>query len=727
MFAQCGCTQEYALTMRVFPAGPPLIPACLVSYDRSINIIAQTVARWDLRPMTQVEFLARTPPEKRRLYREAFESLLVNPYTSRDAKAQVKCKQNEKTRNLPETMEAQKPMRPRLIIARGPRHVVHSGVYIAAAQSALMHWRGWRRNILNKTRIMVCGMDRKQWARLLMQKLSNFNSPVVIVTDASAFDASITVHHLRSVHKVLRAAFKEPMRFLDDQLKTKLRGMHGLKAKITGKRCSGDSDTSFGNSIIMASALRSIAIQIHMIKWDAMVNGDDGLLIFESSQCNIHTIQNVKNAGAGLGFNMKAHYSRDQFGQELTDIEFCSGKIIFSHDRYRFVTQPSRSIAGWMTTDKNLAGRAGLRTVYATARAHLALEPGVPILTASAERIVDLIEKETDITKLEADLSLDTQTRYALRESNLRPTNVVEKITNRARVDYAEAFNIEPNEQKILEKIYARVLLKDVDPANAVLVRPDADVSNIADSDQVWNYPEAVCHVSFRALGRIPRARNRHLIFNFVYFYVLFLISTLLGPIVPTLLYVLVRFVSTAYNKRPRRRRLRRQRYAIIAGSGTGKSFYARSAPDVLDDDQLYKHRSTGTCEKCEVHKLRPRGLQPRSPSGKWEEYLNRKWAYQRVMLNGTKQRIILVHSREQAVYLGLKIVCAFYLSDRDIVKVNSLSRKHDLATMRNQKRNVMTEGGSHARIQISFGEFARSLSLHATWLPEMADEPNEI
>jgi hypothetical protein len=96
-------------------------------------------------------------------------------------------------------------------------------------------------------------------------------------------------------------------------------------------------------------------------------------------------------------------------------------------------------------------------------------------------------------------------------------------------------------------------------------------------------------------------------------------------------------------------------------------------------------------------------------------------------MLNGTKQRIILVHSREQAVYLGLKIVCAFYLSDRDIVKVNSLSRKHDLATMRNQKRNVMTEGGSHARIQISFGEFARSLSLHATWLPEMADEPNEI
>jgi hypothetical protein len=149
---------------------------------------------------------------------------------------------------------------------------------------------------------------------------------------------------------------------------------------------------------------------------------------------------------------------------------------------------------------------------------------------------------------------------------------------------------------------------------------------------------------------------------------------------------------------------------------------------DIIDDDTLYRHRLPAEeCEKCITRKFKP--LTPREyrfddPNSPWGRYLQRKWSYQKTALNGTSERMVLVHSAAQAQFLGLHVVCAFYLNDHDIAYVNSHNNRHSMKGMLAGRRNLLSEPGSHQRVCIPYGTLDANIRRYATWLPPTPDRP---
>jgi hypothetical protein len=357
------------------------------------------------------------------------------------------------------------------------------------------------------------------------------------------------------------------------------------------------------------------------------------------------------------------------------------------------------------------------------------------VLTRAAERIIELIETYTSITPLEADQYLDSQTRYALRESQRRPTNLAPVVTPRARADYAEAYGIEPIEQKSMENRYGALTLGQINPANAEDVLPDSGITHgydtAVDVHDLWNFPEAVCNARFSRLGRPPNPTRAFLLLLPLTLAAWRMVPSperwLLYQLHPALslsltMYTAIVFWRKLPMNKPKRRSRRTKRYACVVSSGTGKSYIAKRNYDVVDDDSLYRHRLPASeCEKCLTRKFKPlskrqyRFTDPHSP---WGVYLTRKWTYQKEALNGKSERMVLVHGAAQAKFLGLKVLCAFYLSDRDIERVARTNNRHSLVGMYAGRRHVITEPGSHPRVCIPYGTLDSAIREYATWLP---------
>jgi hypothetical protein len=79
---------------------------------------------------------------------------------------------------------------------------------------------------------------------------------------------------------------------------------------------------------------------------------------------------------------------------------------------------------------------------------------------------------------------------------------------------------------------------------------------------------------------------------------------------------------------------------------------------------------------------------------------------------------MVLVHSAAQAKFLGLRVLCAFYLGDGDIRRVVRTNNRHSMKGMIAGRRAIMHEPGNHPRVCIPYGTLDASIRQHATWLP---------
>jgi hypothetical protein len=166
-----------------------------------------------------------------------------------------------------------------------------------------------------------------------------------------------------------------------------LRTKGGVRASRFGQVCSGDADTSGGNSLIHGSGWCYVMHQLSVIHdhsdtlWAVMVNGDDSVLALHPSLK--HLVDEIVHWWTLLGFNFELVSSGN-----WDTTEFCSGHFWHTSIGRVFGPRPGRVLykTFWSTT-KYRNPRPWLRAVCSS----LQYNGHVPILGLLLSRLTQLL------------------------------------------------------------------------------------------------------------------------------------------------------------------------------------------------------------------------------------------------------------------------------------------------------------------------------------------------
>lgn len=282
---------------------------------------------------------------KRRRYVEAAASIQQRPFDARDARVSLFVKADKLTGVGAEEKK------PRAIQGRTPRFNVWIARYLKPIERRLCHFLGEARGV-KRTRVFAKGLDNYGRAELIVAKAAEFANPVVVSLDASSFDASVGVTHLRCVHSIYEKCFPNNKEFRD-LLKMQLNnvgvGSSGVKYHIRGNRMSGDVDTGMGNSLLNYVLVSTCARFMGIKKWDMLCDGDDALFFVEAGDCDFAQMCRVMLT---YGFSLTGNEVRLDH-HNYWDIEFCRSRPIRLDDgRWVLCRDPWRAVANFGVTNR---------------------------------------------------------------------------------------------------------------------------------------------------------------------------------------------------------------------------------------------------------------------------------------------------------------------------------------------------------------------------------------
>jgi hypothetical protein len=382
------------------------------------------------------QFLAHYDDARlRRRYEDARQSILVDPVSRRDSNIRTFLKAEKVN------FSAKYDPAPRIISPRDPRYNFALGLYIKPLEGALY-------KVLNRmcggTTVMK-GLNALQVGAAIEQAWGEFSQPVAIGFDAKRFDQHTGTAALKYEQKVYKRAFfgehkRELSKLLSWQLSSKCRAYtaDGI-AKFTSKiRCSGDMNTGLGTCLIACSLVNDFCIKFG-IKYRLINNGDDCVLIVESSQCgtvmdNLHEHMKL----AGYWFIVEPPVNR------MENLEFCQSRPVKTARGWIMVrnfptclAKDSMSLLPLNTPDlwKKWANDIG--------RCGIALTAGVPVLY---EWYKTLVRSGDGSFGSHPWLS---RTGASYLAQGLSGDQV--EITDEARISFWEAFGWSPHYQQLIE------------------------------------------------------------------------------------------------------------------------------------------------------------------------------------------------------------------------------------------------------------------------------------
>jgi len=370
------------------------------------------------------------------------------------------------------------PEKPRPISARSPAFNIEWGKYIKPVETFLTPWKGPRRGLV-RSRIFTRGLRPDQKAALIAGKLDRFACDLWLI-DASNFDASVRVEHLRGIHAVYRAlvgSSSEFERLAHHTVKNNVTTSSGIKYSILGNRMSGDVDTAIGNSLISVLCLQAMALGFNLPKWDAVVDGDDCLFYVPRGSL---TNRDIDSMMGELGFITECR--KLNYQECLERVEFNRAQLVTDNGRLRLIRQPDRALATLGVTHRHLTTRTEyLRWLLGAARAEAYVSAGVPCvgpLCSSIERHLRGFKPLYDGSfVVKQGMFIDTRLLLPVAT----PT-----ISGEMRSSYAVAFGVSVGDQVAFERSIdghvQRIL--DGDPVYTV----DAIAS---ERHLWWSFPEA--------------------------------------------------------------------------------------------------------------------------------------------------------------------------------------------------------------------------------------------
>lgn len=400
-------------------------------------------------PLSRLGFVETFRGRKRKIYEEAYNSLLGRSLEVEDSHVKVFVKY-EKTDFSRKTDPV-----PRVISPRSPRYNVEVGRFLRAIEERIFHSLA---ELFGHVTVFK-GMNALASGRAFRHKWDMFRNPVAVGLDASRFDQHVSQQALRWEHEVYYSCFPKRRwrhklrRLLNQQLRNHCRGYtaDGKLAYTTdGGRMSGDMNTSLGNCVLMCSMIHAYAME-RGVRIQLANNGDDCVVIMESRDLARFS-ENLDEWFTDMGFSMQVEPPCYVF----EEIEFCQTHPVYvgpQPDDYLMVRHPKWALAkdtvcvhGW----QSLGMFKGW--LHAVGTGGLAMTGGVPIFQDFYQTYL----KFGEFRKTASDLQ--SWGVRQLAKGMRRGYTPVEPAT---RASFWRAFGVNPSEQCVLEDFYRKVVIGD--------------------------------------------------------------------------------------------------------------------------------------------------------------------------------------------------------------------------------------------------------------------------
>lgn len=334
---------------------------------------------------------------------------------------------------------------PRAIQFRGSKYCVELASYLQPGEHQLYRTKFGSKGV-PPTRNVAKGLNQRDRAMLLKQKLSHFEDPVVISLDASRFDKHVSKDLLRVEHR-LYSFFNSSRRFawlLSLQLVNKCFTKLGMKYIADGRRMSGDMNTALGNCVLMILMLVTYLLHIAIDKFDILDDGDDCLLIVEGADYP-RVADTVHSEFLHYGMEMKV----DGVARRMEEVVFCRSKPIeITHGNWTFVRDYRDVVSKALTGIRHWYDpKYRRRVIKAIGTCELSLNYSVPVLQAFA---CALLRNTSDVAFDEKYLSDGLKARWRRESLRSQPG----PITLEAREQFSTAFGCSVHRQLELEEYF---------------------------------------------------------------------------------------------------------------------------------------------------------------------------------------------------------------------------------------------------------------------------------
>lgn len=349
-------------------------------------------------------------------------------------------------------LDAVKRMVPRLIQPRTPEYNVAVGRYLRQLEHVIYRTI---EDIFGHPTVMK-GYNASQLGEMMHDAWTSYSDPCALGLDASRWDQHVSSPILEWEHAIYDMFYRDPELRL--YLSWQLHNVGyircwdgGFKYAVNGVRCSGDMNTALGNCLIMCAINYCLLKELGLAKEGRcrvrlFNNGDDCVLIGE--RADIHRIgAAVVPYFHKLGFIMKV----EPYVYELEKVSFCQTQPIYDGHAWRACRHPDASL----TKDATILGEAFASVQRLPSQLHaigtcgLSLTGGLPILQDYYSACI-----RCGSTKGTVDERFYGSGFYQLSRGMREEYRA---ISTEARISFARAFDIMPDQQIALEHHYRGV------------------------------------------------------------------------------------------------------------------------------------------------------------------------------------------------------------------------------------------------------------------------------
>lgn len=395
--------------------------------------------------ITYEEFLELVPARKKNTYKNAVKSLSTIPVRMKDAFLSTFIK-------MEKILFSVKPdPAPRVIQPRHPRYNVEVGRFLKPLEHQIYEAVG---HLFGGPTIMK-GYNSLQQGEILSEKWRKFRRPVAIGLDASRFDQHCSIDALKWEHGVYCSCFhdKDERSILKELLcwQLKNRGFcrtpdGTIKYTTEGCRMSGDMNTALGNCLLMCGMVFCMMLQLGIVDYELLDNGDDCVLIIEEG--NLQAVMNlIPGFFLRLGYTMKV---ADPV-YDLEKIEFCQTRPVhIGGGKYILVRNCPAALAKDCVCLLPLTSEVELEYwCDAVGMGGLSLTGGVPIFQEFYQCMIRM-GKPSAGTKLHLSNQMEGGFWQLARGMHQQYTEVLPET----RYSFWLAFGILPDEQEVIEEYY---------------------------------------------------------------------------------------------------------------------------------------------------------------------------------------------------------------------------------------------------------------------------------
>lgn len=410
----------------------------IMNFSNDIARQAGTVPIW--RPEQVVKHYTG---RKRRKYERAFERIGVTANQKKSSYITGFIKPDKYNDRIYEKD-------PRMIQYRTPEYSAELAQYLKPMEKILYNIKGnGGKNELPNTPVIAKGLNHQQRAELLKEKLSKFKDPVILLGDATRFDAHCQEPKLKAEHNIYTKmnTSHRLKTLLKWQLRNKCRTKNGSKYKTVAKRMSGDMNTALGNCIIMLLTILWVYMNILI---DFLIDGDDSLTIMERSDWEKYK-DYIQTRWTRTGFIMKLTVV-----DRIEDIEFCKSKVVETQYGPKFCVYPWHVISHNTVGTRPRHGCYWLQRMRADALGLYSIYRGVPVLEEYALATLSATVG-SKIANIEGEdpwyhYRLHPIYNYLKRVKDLNVERMRTEIEPNVRISFEQAFNIDPGTQMLIEQ-----------------------------------------------------------------------------------------------------------------------------------------------------------------------------------------------------------------------------------------------------------------------------------